>query len=128
MRLPPNLYIIGTVNVDETTYTFSPKVLDRAFTIEFQEVDFGNYDPEGVDDDEAGRDGVGDVVADAVEDAAEAVELLRQPRYRPVEDIEDVADIDEVARPLEGAVRIVAKKEEREDGGEARDERSVCAA
>ena len=34
--LPPNLYIVGTVNVDETTYMFSPKVLDRANVIEFQ--------------------------------------------------------------------------------------------
>ena len=33
--LPPNLSVIGTVNVDETTYMFSPKVLDRANTIEF---------------------------------------------------------------------------------------------
>lgn len=36
LRLPPNLFIIGTVNVDETTYMFSPKVLDRANVIEFR--------------------------------------------------------------------------------------------
>jgi hypothetical protein len=34
--LPPNLFIVGTVNVDETTYMFSPKVLDRANVIEFR--------------------------------------------------------------------------------------------
>lgn len=34
--LPDNLFIIGTVNVDETTYMFSPKVLDRANVIEFR--------------------------------------------------------------------------------------------
>lgn len=34
--LPKNLFIIGTVNIDETTYMFSPKVLDRANTIEFR--------------------------------------------------------------------------------------------
>ncbi len=34
--LPSNLFIIGTVNIDETTYMFSPKVLDRANTIEFR--------------------------------------------------------------------------------------------
>lgn len=34
-RLPANLFIIGTVNIDETTYMFSPKVLDRANVIEF---------------------------------------------------------------------------------------------
>ena len=33
---PRNVILIGTVNVDETTYSFSPKVLDRAFTIEFR--------------------------------------------------------------------------------------------
>lgn len=33
---PTNLFIIGTVNIDETTYMFSPKVLDRANTIEFR--------------------------------------------------------------------------------------------
>jgi hypothetical protein len=49
LPLPPNLYIVGTVNIDETTYMFSPKVLDRAFTLEFREVDFSNYPPEGTD-------------------------------------------------------------------------------
>lgn len=34
-KWPSNLLIIGTVNVDETTYMFSPKVLDRANVIEF---------------------------------------------------------------------------------------------
>ena len=36
--LPSNLYVIGTVNVDETTYMSSPKVLDRANVIEFPTV------------------------------------------------------------------------------------------
>jgi len=43
IKLPPNLYIIGSVNIDETTYMFSPKVLDRAFTIEFREVNLDDY-------------------------------------------------------------------------------------
>lgn len=46
LRLPPNLYIVGTVNMDETTFSFSPKVLDRAFTMEFREVDLTGYPPE----------------------------------------------------------------------------------
>ena len=37
--LPENLYVIGTVNMDETTFPFSKKVLDRANTIEFSYVD-----------------------------------------------------------------------------------------
>ncbi len=36
IELPRNLFIIGTINVDETTYMFSPKVLDRANVIEFK--------------------------------------------------------------------------------------------
>ena len=36
IELPKNLLVIGTVNVDETTYMFSPKVLDRAFTFEMR--------------------------------------------------------------------------------------------
>lgn len=36
LRFPKNLFIIGTVNIDETTYMFSPKVLDRANVIEFR--------------------------------------------------------------------------------------------
>jgi MoxR-like ATPase len=36
INMPPNLFIIGTVNVDETTYMFSPKVLDRANVLEFR--------------------------------------------------------------------------------------------
>lgn len=36
LKFPSNLFIIGTVNIDETTNMFSPKVLDRANTIEFR--------------------------------------------------------------------------------------------
>ena len=41
--LPNNLFIEGTVNVDETTYMFSPKVLDRANTIEFETLRASDY-------------------------------------------------------------------------------------
>lgn len=36
LPIPENLIVAGTVNVDETTYMFSPKVLDRANTLEFR--------------------------------------------------------------------------------------------
>ncbi|MFW5988224.1 MAG: McrB family protein, partial [bacterium] len=39
LYLPDNLYIIGTVNMDETTHPFSKKVLDRANTIEFNQIE-----------------------------------------------------------------------------------------
>lgn len=40
---PTNLYIAGTVNMDETTHPFSDKVLDRAFTLEFWDVDLKRF-------------------------------------------------------------------------------------
>lgn len=47
IEIPINLYITGTVNIDESTHMFSQKVLDRANVIEFNEVDleaYGNSD------------------------------------------------------------------------------------
>ncbi|WP_419861066.1 hypothetical protein [Candidatus Palauibacter sp.] len=52
--IPKNVFFTGTVNVDETTYMFSPKVLDRAFTIEFDRVDLAGYTA-GVARSEAGE-------------------------------------------------------------------------
>ena len=43
LSIPENLYIVGTVNMDETTFQFSKKVLDRANTIELNEVNLA-YD------------------------------------------------------------------------------------
>lgn len=40
---PRNLFIGGTVNMDETTHAISDKVLDRAFTVEFWDVDLSDY-------------------------------------------------------------------------------------
>lgn len=44
IQLPSNLYVVGTVNMDETTHPFSKKVLDRANTIEFNRVELGHLD------------------------------------------------------------------------------------
>jgi 5-methylcytosine-specific restriction protein B len=43
VRWPRNLFIGGTVNMDESTHPFSDKVLDRAFTLEFWEVDLQGF-------------------------------------------------------------------------------------
>ena len=43
IKLSENLMVIGTVNVDETTYMFSPKVLDRANTLEFSTLGAEKY-------------------------------------------------------------------------------------
>lgn len=42
ITLPHNLVVVGTLNMDETTHTFSKKVLDRAMTIEMNTVDMDN--------------------------------------------------------------------------------------
>ena len=42
LHIPDNIYIIGIVNMDDTTLQFSRKVLDRANTIEFSDVDLDN--------------------------------------------------------------------------------------
>ena len=52
LNLPDNLFIIGTVNVDETTYMFSPKVLDRANTLEFNTVTAWDYMVSDLSDDD----------------------------------------------------------------------------
>ncbi|WP_391571350.1 MrcB family domain-containing protein [Cohnella sp.] len=43
LHIPDNVYLIGTVNMDETTHPFSKKVLDRANTIEFNEIKLDEY-------------------------------------------------------------------------------------
>ena len=45
IKFPRNLFVIGTMNVDETTYMFSPKVLDRAQVVEFcvDQTDLARY-------------------------------------------------------------------------------------
>ncbi|MCW9708729.1 MrcB family domain-containing protein [Fodinibius salsisoli] len=59
--IPDNLFVIGTVNIDETTYMFSPKVLDRANVIEFRvtsdELENFLQEPQDVDIDSIKRMG-----------------------------------------------------------------------
>jgi 5-methylcytosine-specific restriction enzyme B len=43
ISIPPNVYVLGTINVDETTHSLSDKVLDRAFVMTLSDVDFDNY-------------------------------------------------------------------------------------
>lgn len=52
ITIPQNLIVVGTVNMDETTFSFSRKVLDRAMTIEMNDVDLkggltGKFEPIG---------------------------------------------------------------------------------
>ncbi|MBH0157317.1 AAA family ATPase [Fictibacillus sp. 5RED26] len=43
ISIPPNVYVLGTINVDETTHSLSDKVLDRAFVMTLSDVDFNKF-------------------------------------------------------------------------------------
>lgn len=58
IRVPKNLYFTGTVNVDETTYMFSPKVLDRGFVMELNLVDLEGFSATGVAGEQHKLDGL----------------------------------------------------------------------
>lgn len=51
LTLPRNLIVIGTVNMDETTFSFSRKVLDRAMSVEMNEVNYDSFLTDTTDDD-----------------------------------------------------------------------------
>ena len=51
LTLPKNLIVIGTVNMDETTFSFSRKVLDRAMSVEMNEVYYDSFLTDTTDDD-----------------------------------------------------------------------------
>lgn len=63
--IPQNLIVVGTVNMDETTFSFSRKVLDRAMTIEMNEVDLSG----GLDNkfEKIGKLGTAELIGTAVE-------------------------------------------------------------
>lgn len=61
--LSDNLYIVGTVNMDETTFPFSKKVLDRANTIEFSYVDLNPSWKEGAPGETATVQSIGKEIA-----------------------------------------------------------------
>ena len=63
--IPQNLIVIGTVNMDETTFSFSRKVLDRAMTIEMNEVNLeGGLDSRH---ERIGKLGAAELIGTAVE-------------------------------------------------------------
>ena len=65
LSIPNNLIVVGTVNMDETTFSFSRKVLDRAMTIEMNEVDLeGGLDSRH---EKIGKLGASELIGTAVE-------------------------------------------------------------
>ncbi|MFB5269835.1 MrcB family domain-containing protein [Paenibacillus enshidis] len=88
--LPDNVYLIGTVNMDETTHPFSKKVLDRANTIEFNYINLQQYPS----DPRSEQQGV--VVADN--------QFLRSEYLKLVDVYQDYSDL--VHKTTEGLVKI----------------------
>lgn len=74
LTIPHNFFVIGTVNMDETTFSFSRKVLDRAMTIEMNEVDLYGGLEKG-----AGND-IGYIGNSIIGDAAEGCDVYEDNR------------------------------------------------
>ena len=108
---PPNLVLIGTVNMDETTHGLSDKVLDRAFTIEFWDIDLDDYP----------RWGTRSLARDSEEAARrlleELIETLRPVRlhfgWRVVDDVLEFLDhvaVSDLIQPQDALDEIVYAK------------------
>lgn len=74
LTIPQNFFVVGTVNMDETTFSFSRKVLDRAMTIEMNEVDLHGGLEKG-----AGND-IGYIGNCIIGDAAEGCDVYEDNR------------------------------------------------
>lgn len=72
LTIPQNLFVVGTVNMDETTFSFSRKVLDRAMTIEMNEVDLHG----GLEKDNGNE--IGYIADSIIGDAAEGSDVYEE--------------------------------------------------
>jgi 5-methylcytosine-specific restriction protein B len=102
LSIPPNVFVIGTVNVDETTYMFSPKVLDRANVIEFRMPDgavksFLEAEKTGSLEIKYAGDGV----------AERFLSLSREARADQLHDPGDAAATKDLAEALDGVFAIM---------------------
>ncbi len=99
ISIPQNLIVIGTVNMDETTFSFSRKVLDRAMTIEMNEVNLKGGLTERYE--QIGKLGAVELIGNAVE----GVDVYDQ--YRKACDI-SIAYLESINALLEGTPFKVA--------------------
>ena len=96
--IPENIFFTGTVNVDETTYMFSPKVLDRANVIEFNEVDPEGYISGSGKDDQfclANPDVTNELISPGIEPFCsrkdfEKLKTIIEDKYNPLEELTTV--------------------------------------
>jgi len=86
LLLPPQLFFVGTVNTDETTHAFSPKVLDRAFSIEFNDVDLRGLE---VDGEAPTTDDIRDTVVELLSESHPAARSEARARGRQHEKLLD---------------------------------------
>lgn len=90
VTLPKNLIIVGTVNMDETTFSFSRKVLDRAMSIEMNKVDYSSFLLDTTDDDIKAIARVYDVDADPTGDHNMLNKLLVDRHIEAKDVVEDL--------------------------------------
>jgi len=105
IAMPQNLFVIGTVNVDETTYMFSPKVLDRANVIEFRvtEDDIENYFSK--------RNTETMQIQPADPGTAEAfLSLSKRARGLKLPELPEAAEIDKLESALQDVFQILQKR------------------
>ena len=93
LTIPQNLFVVGTVNMDETTFSFSRKVLDRAMTIEMNEVDLHGGLEKGTDNE------IGYIGNSIIGDAAEGCDIYEDNRELCDQVL---AYLEEVNKVLEG--------------------------
>lgn len=94
LGIPENVFLIGTVNMDETTHPFSKKVLDRANTLEFNYINLQQYPDLGEQ-----------VETSDSSDAAELNHLFLRSDYLQLVDAYD-ANKELVVRTTERMVKI----------------------
>ncbi len=98
LPIPPNFFVAGTVNMDETTYAFSPKVLDRANTVAFDRIDLALSDADP------------DAQIDSTALRALGSALIDRP-YRQLEDIRQRNEVIAWNQPLEELNAILAEED-----------------
>ena len=98
LPIPPNFFVAGTVNMDETTYAFSPKVLDRANTVAFDRIDLALSDVDP------------DAQIDSTALHALGSSLIDRP-YRQLEDIRQRSEVIAWNQPLEELNAILAEED-----------------
>lgn len=112
VHISDNLYIIGTVNMDETTFPFSKKVLDRANTIEFSAVDtlVPNFDKMKAESNNLGE-----------WECMVSNEFLR-PKYTQIADCADMKEMVEAHCKVLQELNTILAKAELHVGYRVRDE------